>query len=320
MTYVMSWKKVAASVSGVLGIAGLTWAAFRTFVAQIFADGFVNGDVVSLLISISLIALCVGIFFLVKDVVDSDEGGEGFTKVERKRALNAFGVAALLLVAGWAAGTYMQQSFALSGPVQNQFNETKCWWTGGTSEYSAITVADDYVILGSPSNGDNTQFQMWLNQTGFTSTFIKSLRGFNLTFDDDGITQVIFSHYDSGTTEHTILLDSDDGDITVTDLGTTSTINATWGYTTALTLMGYDYAAPDCHFYFTFVYGSDLDDTSAHVFKWYWQTSIGTDWAIMILSVCWIGAGVYNIIIMSNIIGFTKSKYVKYKYSKKKRS
>lgn len=178
-------------------------------------------------------------------------------------------VVGTLLVGGGFLTASLSSQTQLEAPLQAEF-KTKSTYLGGTQSYPDVVVADQYVTIAADTGSSNNRIDLKLNQTGFTMQKIRTLRGFNLTFSDDGITTITFSYYEYGYGEK-ILLTSSKDEITITDKGTYSIINASWELSTVL---GWEasnsYDESGDYYFFKIMYDTDYDESADQIITWNW--------------------------------------------------
>lgn len=295
-----NWKTALTVIGGsVTNIA--SWTTYLKGTASRMIVG-------SLIDGIIFFAVCAGFFAIVFVVVDIFDGGK-FTWAEKKKAYKVAGLLIIGLLIFWYAAQYGVESTSLTALQVDANNEGEIKTASGTywqgdhqNVYSnnVLQLGTPYVSIAA-NDSDYTSARIGFNQTWFTWAEIKAYRGFNISLSDDGITRAFFGVRVSST--NVVLIDTDvaTDTITYTDLGTTSTINASWTLADLLLWeAGNAFVSPNDMFILYLVFSSDFQETAC-IINWYW-VSLGSSsvwYGIAISGIALAGYG--SLIVMTGI-------------------
>lgn len=267
------------------GLATLIGATLSGVTIKEFTDGVftraLDGSVLDGALSIAIILFGVAIILLVKDMFD----GGNWSYREKKNAMQGFGIGILLILASYYGAAYVGTT-TTALPQEDQFNTAGTavagynTYSGGTAgENAASVVSEQYVVLGAaPTYTDHTSLTIFFNQTGFVDNFIRTLRGFNITLSDDGITSAKFQYYNKDGSAMTTLLDSADDEITITDKGAYSIINATFTLPTVLGwIASHTYDNIQDFYRLQLVFDTDYSEAADLTMTWTWIVANDAD-------------------------------------------
>lgn len=182
-----------------------------------------NPNMVDQIFSIGVLAFILAIVILMKDIID----GGTFAPSERRSALLGFGLAGLLVLSALTM-SMVTTDYVEVEPEDNLFKTITYYGGSSAVETSSVIQSGSQFALGASTSSDRTIYQISINTTSFDKSDVEKWRGFNMEFNDDGITRIKLFHSANSIT--TYLLDSStDTDIfNLTSSNGKTTIKANW--------------------------------------------------------------------------------------------
>ena len=182
-----------------------------------------NPTMVDQIFAVGVLAFSFALIIFIKDLID----GSGFSSKERENAVKAFGLAGILVLASLTMAM-ITTDYVEVEPEDNFINNL--YYYGGASAVDTATViqSGSQFALGASSASDRTSYQIPLNTTTFDKDDVEKWRGFNMEFNDDGITRIKLFHSANSVTTDLIDSSSDTDIFNITSSNGKTTIKANW--------------------------------------------------------------------------------------------
>ena len=182
-----------------------------------------NPTMVDQIFAVGVLAFSFALIIFIKDLID----GSGFSSKERENAVKAFGLAGILVLASLTMAM-ITTDYVEVEPEDNFINNL--YYYGGASAVDTSTViqSGSQFALGASSASDRTSYQIPLNTTTFDKDDVEKWRGFNMEFNDDGITRIKLFHSANSVTTDLIDSSSDTDIFNITSSNGKTTIKANW--------------------------------------------------------------------------------------------
>ena len=182
-----------------------------------------NPTMVDQIFAVGVLAFSFSLIIFIKDLID----GSGFSSKERENAVKAFGLAGILVLASLTMAM-ITTDYVEVEPEDNFINNL--YYYGGASAVETATViqSGSQFALGASSASDRTSYQIPLNTTTFDKDDVEKWRGFNMEFNDDGITRIKLFHSANSVTTDLIDSSSDTDIFNITSSNGKTTIKANW--------------------------------------------------------------------------------------------